>query len=337
MTIDIHHHMLPRELVNALTEHSVTTMGGEPLPAWRSQASLDMMDRTNIDRAILSAPIPLHFVAPPAAATMATEINRFAHECTLRWPDRFGYFASLPLPDVESAVAEATSTLDQHGAAGVAMLTNHAGIYQGDPRLDPLYEELNKRQAVAFVHPTVFAAGDYPVRSSDGSPIPCIQPSQLEFGFDSTRAVANLLLTQVDRRFPDIRFVFTHSATCVPCVLHKLLDRKRLVEAYTAYIHDHGTPPPTPELLTQLQSAEAEARQRIRWFYFDTALSTAAPVLDALTAIVDTTHILFGTDFPFGQEIGLQYTLDGINSYPNFTDEDRTHILATNAADLLDR
>lgn len=337
MTIDIHHHMLPSQLVAALTEHSLHTMGGEPLPAWQPQASLDIMDRSSISRAVLSAPIPLHFLEPGPAAVMANEINRFAEECTRRWPDRLAYFASLPLPDIDAAVSEAISALDEHGAAGVGMLSNHAGLYQGDPRLDPLYEELNDRRAVAFVHPTVFTAGVYPAQPSDGSPIPTIQPSQLEFGFDSTRAVANLLFNQVDRRFPDIRFVFTHSATCVPSVLHKLLDRKPMVDAYTSHIRDHGTPPPVQDLLTQLRTAEDEARERIRWFYFDTALSTAAPTLDALAAIMPTTHILLGTDFPFGQEIGLRYTLDGIHTYPHFTDSDRTQVLETNAQTLLDR
>jgi len=337
VTVDIHHHMVPPLLVNALAEHDVHTMGGEPVPAWQPQVSLDIMDRSNIARAVLSVPIPLHFLEPGPAATMANEINRFAEECTRRWPDRFTYFASLPLPDIDAAVAEAISALDQHGAAGVAMLSNHAGLYQGDPRLDPLYRELNTRQAVAFVHPAVFTAGAYPTQPSDGSPIPTIQPSQLEFGFDATRAVANLLFNQIDRRFPGIRFVFTHSATCIPSVLHKLLNRKPIVEAYTAYVRDHGGPPPVQDLLTRLRAAEDEARQRIRWFYFDTALSTAAPVLDALTAIVPTTHILLGTDFPFGQEIGLRYTLDGIHTYRHFTDSDRTQVLATNARALLGR
>jgi predicted TIM-barrel fold metal-dependent hydrolase len=217
------------------------------------------------------------------------------------------------------------------------MLSNHAGIYQGDPQLDSLYAELNQRRSVVLVHPTVFTGGVYPTQPSAGSPIPAIQPSQLEFGFDSTRAVANLLFNQVDRRFPDIRFVFTHSATCVPSVLHKLLDRQPMIEAYAAYVHDHGTPPPVQDLLTGLRAAEDEARQRIRSFYFDTALSTAAPTLDLLGSIVPTTHILLGTDFPFGQEIGLRYTLDGIDNYPHFTDGDRTMVYETNARTLLDR
>jgi predicted TIM-barrel fold metal-dependent hydrolase len=335
VTIDIHHHMLPPQLTDALTAQGVHALGGEPIPAWKPEASLDIMDRNAIARAILSAPIPLHFLDPEPAAALATEINDFGAECSRRWPERFGYFASLPLPHVDAAVAEAVSALDRQGAAGVVVLSNHAGLYQGDPRLDPLYTELNRRRAVVFVHPAVFAPDGYPTQPGDGSPVPGIQPSQLEFGFDSTRAVANLLLHQVDRRFPDIRFVFTHSATCVPSVLHKLLDRAPMVEAYTAYLRDHGTLPPAQALIDQLRTAETEARQRIRWFYFDTALSTARPVLDALTAIVPTTHVLLGTDFPFGQEVGLKYTLDGIDAYPDFTAADRAHVRAANARALL--
>jgi predicted TIM-barrel fold metal-dependent hydrolase len=337
VSIDIHHHMLPPHLVAALADHGVHTIGGEPVPAWQPQASLEIMDRSGIERAILSVPIPLHFLDPEPAAALARDINRFAADCTRRWPGRFGYLASLPLPDVGAAVTEGISALDHHGASGVAILSNHAGLYQGDPRLDPLYEQLDKRHAVAFVHPAVFTADRYPTQPTDGSPVPGIQPSQFEFGFDATRAVANLLFGHIDRRFPGIRFVFTHSATCVPSVLHKLLDRKPMVEAYTAYIRDHGTPPPVGYLLQQLHAAEAEARQRVRWLYFDTALSTAAPVLDALTAIAPTTHILLGTDFPFGQEIGLRYTLDGIRDYPRFSDDDRIHVLTTSAQAILAR
>lgn len=161
MSIDIHHHMLPPHLVAALADNGVHAIGGEPIPAWEPRASLEIMDRSGIARAILSAPIPLHFLDPEQAAAMASDINRFAADCTRRWPGRFGYFASLPLPDTGAAVAEATSALDRHGASGVGLLSNHAGLYQGDPQLDPLYAELDKRQAIAFVHPAVFTAGSY--------------------------------------------------------------------------------------------------------------------------------------------------------------------------------
>ena len=334
MCIDIHHHMLTPGLVEALDARRVRAVGGEPVPTWKPEASLAIMDQAGIERAVLSCPIPLHFLDSGATA-MARELNEFGAECVSRWPDRFGYFATLPLPDVEAAADEAARTLDNSGASGVLMLSNHAGLYQGSAVLDPLYAELNRRRAVAFIHPTVYTDTDYPIEPNAGSPIPTIQPSQLEFGFDATRAVANLLINEVPKRFPAIRFVFTHSASCVPSVAHKLINRKPIVAAYAAYIKEHEQPPPVDDLLDQLAVAEAAAREQIAKLYFDTALSTASPVLDALTSLVPTSHILLGTDFPFGQEIGLQYTLRGIERHPGFSDDDRVAILGGNASALV--
>src|SRR5262245_44693308 len=225
MTIDVHHHMLPPALTAALAEHGVTAIGGEPLPAWEPSQSIELMVRAGIARAVLSVPIPLHFVPPDEAARLSGEINRFGVDCVRQWPDRFGFFASLPLPDVATSAAVAAVALDEQGAAGVAMLSNHAGVYQGDPSFDPLYEELDRRDAVVFVHPAVFTGDRYPTEPTAGTTVADVQPSQLEFGFDTTRAIANLIFHDVDRRFPRIRFLFTHSAACLPSVVHKLLDR----------------------------------------------------------------------------------------------------------------
>jgi predicted TIM-barrel fold metal-dependent hydrolase len=334
MYVDIHHHMLTPNLVEALGAHGVHTIGGEPLPPWKPEVSLAVMDQVGIERAVLSCPIPLHFLDSGAAASMARDLNERAAECAARWPGRFGYFAALPLPDVSAAVREAAYALDTADASGVVMLSNHAGVYQGDPALDPLYDELDRRHAIAFIHPTVYTGSAYPTEPTAGSSIPTIQPSQLEFGFDATRAVANLIINEVPDRFPEIRFVFTHCGSCVPSVAHKLINRKAMVAAYTAHIQDHGQPPPVDELLNQLENAEAIARQQITKLYFDTALSTAPHVLDALLALVPTSHLMLGTDFPFGQEIGLCYTLHGIIHYPRFTDDDRTAVLHGNAGRL---
>jgi 6-methylsalicylate decarboxylase len=324
-SIDMHHHMLTNELVDALTSHGIHAAGGEPLPDWSPELSLTMMDRAGIETAVLSVPIPLHFLEAGDAAQMARRLNEYAVGLIDHWPGRFAYLATLPMPDVEAAVAEATRALD-NGACGVAMLSNHAGVYQGDSSLQPLYEELDRRHAVAFIHPADPAVTN---------PLPDVQSSQLEFGFDATRAVANLMINQVPQRFPEIQFVFTHSGSCVPSVAHKLINRKPMVAAYMTHIREHGAPPPVDELLDQLSAAENAARDQIAGLYFDTALSTAEPVLDALTALVPTSHIVLGTDFPFGQEIGLRYTLRGIDRYPAFTDDDRAAVLQRNTQALL--
>jgi 6-methylsalicylate decarboxylase len=206
---------------------------------------------------------------------------------------------------------------------------------QGDAVLTPLYDELNTRHAVVFVHPTVCTGPAYPTDPTAGSPLPGIQPSQLEFGFDATRAAANLIICDIPDRFPNIRFVLTHSGSCVPSVVYKLIDRRPMVAAYTAYLRDHGQPPPVEDLRGQLENAESVARRQVAKLHFDTALSTAPHVLDALLSLVPKSHVLLGTDFPVGQEIGLGYTLRGIAQYPGFTGADRTAVLRRNASRLL--
>jgi 6-methylsalicylate decarboxylase len=146
MSIDIHHHMLTPNLVDALEAQGVRTIGGEPLPSWKPEMSLAVMDRIGIELAVLSCPIPLHFLDSGGAASMSRDLNEDAADYADRRPGRFGYFATLPLPDVGAAVDEAVRALDTAGAFGVLMLSSHAGLYQGDAALDPLYDELNRRQ-----------------------------------------------------------------------------------------------------------------------------------------------------------------------------------------------
>lgn len=81
------------------------------------------------------------------------------------------------------------------------------------------------------------------------------------------------------------------------------------------------------ELLNQLQKAEAVARRQIANLYFETAYRQLRTYSNRCSRWFRQPHLLFGTDFPFGQEIGLRYTLRGIGSYPGFSDDDRTGIL----------
>ena len=109
--IDVHHHMLPPAFVDQLDAHGIHSVGGEPLPAWTPEMSLTMMDDAGIERAVLSMPIPLHFLDAHAAAATADETNDYGADLARRWPDRFSYFATLPLPDVDAAVGEVVRAL----------------------------------------------------------------------------------------------------------------------------------------------------------------------------------------------------------------------------------
>jgi 6-methylsalicylate decarboxylase len=333
--IDVHHHMLGASLAAELEAVGVTALGGEAIPRWRAEDSLEVMDRYAIDVAILSVPVPLQFGDAAKRRAVARALNETAAETVARWPNRFGFFATLPLPDVDAALAELRFAFDELHAKGVAVLTNHGGVYQGDARFDELYAELDRRAAVVFIHPTVFCGDRMPQTQGAGSPIPTLQPSLLEFAFDTTRAVANLVIAKTLDRFPRIRFIVTHSGACVPSVAHRLVDRAPLVRAYRQALAEGGMPPPVEELASMLRRAERDALASVRRFFFDTALSTSADVLASLTGLVPTSQLLLGTDYPMGQEIGLYYTLDGLEAYAGFGEADRRRIKADTAQAIL--
>jgi predicted TIM-barrel fold metal-dependent hydrolase len=329
--IDVHHHMFPARLTDALLRAGVDRIGGEPVVNdWSPERSLVLMDRYGIDAAILSVPVPLQFADARPRRLLARELNEFGHETTRRFPGRFGFFATLPLPDVEAGVAEARYALDRLGADGVTMLTNHASVYQGDPRLAPIYAELDARQAVCFVHPTV-PTGLHMPTGNTGSPIPALQPSLLEFPFDTTRAVASLLVSRTLDRFPRIRFVFTHCGGCVSSLANRLIDRHPIVSAYAA---GH---PSLGHIESLLGDAQRDAREHLGKLYYDVALSSDTNALSSLLGLVSPRRLLLGTDFPMAQEIGAHLTLRGLDEFSRLTAEDRARVRSETAADLFRR
>lgn len=165
--IDVHHHYVTAELVEALARAGVHDVGGQPLAAHRPIDSLPAMDRYEIDAALLSVPIPLDV---PDARRAARALNEAGAAVVAAAPGRFGLLATLPLPDVDGALEEIAYAFDTLGADGLLLLSNYAGVHLGDPAFDPVFAELDRRAAVALVHP---AAGS--------SPVPALAPSLFEF------------------------------------------------------------------------------------------------------------------------------------------------------------
>ncbi len=109
---------------------------------------------------------------------------------------RFGLLASLPLPDVDAAIAEIAHCCDHLDVDGFVLLTNIGGTYLGDATFDPVFRELDRRGARVLIHPTSPACWEH---TSLERPRP-----MLEFFFDTTRAVVDLVLNGVIGRSPDI-------------------------------------------------------------------------------------------------------------------------------------
>jgi predicted TIM-barrel fold metal-dependent hydrolase len=330
--IDVHHHMFPAALTTALRDAGVAQLGGERVPqSWSPEDSLRVMDRYDIDVAMLSVPAQLPIRAAERRRGVARAVNTFGGTCRRRWPDRFGFFASLPLPDVASSLAELNRALDD-GAEGAAVLTNHDGVYPGDATFDELYAELDRRRLVAFVHPTVPPTGTV-AGSHCSTAAAQLQPSLLEFPFDTTRALASLVLARTVERFPGVRFVFTHCGGCLTAVADRLVDRKPIVARFEADSR-RGSRPSIDELETMLHDAQRATLAQLRKVHFDVALAGDARVIAGLCTVVPPGRLVLGTDYPMGQEIGVDVTFSTLRRCTTLSDAERSGVLSGNAVGL---
>ncbi|MEU2491224.1 amidohydrolase family protein [Streptomyces sp. NPDC007883] len=269
--IDVHAHFVTDSYVAAARAAGVEHPDGMPgWPAWSAEEHLDMMKRSGIDKSYLSISSPgVHFWDDGEARALAREVNEFGARVRTEDPQRFGLFASLPLPDVEGSLAEAAHALDILGADGVVVETNHHGLYLGDPRFEPLWEELDRRSAVVFVHPTSAPHAD---ELALGRPRP-----MLEFLFDTARTASDLLLRGVLARRPQIRWILTHGGGVLPL----LADRMELFRTRVG-----GGAVDAPSAVEQLGR-----------LWYDMAGTPFPRQVPALGAAFGTERLLYGSDY----------------------------------------
>lgn len=283
--IDVHAHFLPEVYAAALRTAGLATVdGGMPVPAWSEAAALEMMDRQGIATAMVSLSSPsAAFLPVDQRPGLIREVNAAGAALVGAHPDRFGHFASLPLPDIEASLAEITHAFDVLGADGVILMTNVDGEYLGSPRFAPVFAELDRRGAAVFIHPASPACFD---ALALGRPAPL-----LEFPLDTTRTVTDLIYNRVLQTHPGIRVIVPHGGGALPALAARIA-----AFANVPFI----TPRPV---------SEQEAFEALRGLYYDLALSTHPVALNALRGLAPLEHILFGSDWPFTPEPGVARNL----------------------------
>ncbi len=244
-------------------------------PRWSEREDIDTMDALGIRSALLSISSPgVHFGSDAAARELARRVNAEAARLCQTHPGRFGWFASTPLPDIAGAVTEASRALDEQGADGVCVESNHRGLYLGDARLNPFYEALNARRAVLFIHPTSPGCRDCGSLSV-GYPAPL-----LEFMFETTRTVTQMILNGVTERYPNLRIIVPHAGAALSIFAAR-------VDTQVAGLS--GRPD------AKFPSIQAEMRK----LYYDLAGAPVPVLLHAILQIADPHRILYGSDWPF--------------------------------------
>jgi predicted TIM-barrel fold metal-dependent hydrolase len=273
------------------------------------------MDRMQITTALLSAPdADLLYRDRGIALRLSRLMNELFSDAVGTWPDRFGAFASLPMPHIDDALGEMSYALDELNLDGVMLSTSYDGRYPGSPEFDGLLVELNRRHCAVFVHP-VSPIGmdrlelDFPA-------------SLLEYAFDTARCIANLLRYRVPARFPDIKFIFSHGGGALPYLLPRLT------------LMDHFL---TPGHKLHVEEDRSGLARGMRSFYYDTALASTEPVLALLDQIVGIDRVVFGTDYPQVPENFIQATVDAVVRSKTLDDKKRCEIVRGNALRLIPR
>ncbi len=274
--IDIHHHFVPDAYKDALGAAGAAC----PPPGlqaqlrdWTVARSLDAMDEAGIASALLSITTPgINFGDHAKARALARHCNDAGARLVADHKNRFGLFAALPLPDLAASLAEIAYAFDTLKADGIGLYTNYGAKWLGHEDFAPLLEELNRRQAIAFVHPIA---------------APCcslLQPefndAVIEYGTDTTRTIASLVFSGAAARFPAIKWIFCHGGGTMPYLIERFLGEAK-----------------RPHNAKHLPQGVMHELQR---FHYDIAQTANPAPMSCLKQLIPATQILYGTDYPYG-------------------------------------
>ncbi len=313
--IDAHSHYLPPTYAQALADEGLVTLdGGFPVPQWSAEKTLAHMDRHDIEASMLSVSSPtVGFLKDPLARRrLAREVNEFAAALVKSRPNRFGGFATLPLPDVQASLDEIGYALEVLRLDGVVMETNVHGVYLGDARLDSIFADLNRRRATVFLHPT-----SPPCLESVGlgRPAPI-----LEFPMDTARTITDLVFAGTLTRYPDIRMIIPHAGGALTAVAER-------IAAFSSL----------PFLNQRPAGGAAEVNRVLASLYYDLAGSASDAAIERLRRLTSMTHILFGSDFPFTPAAGIDANVESFRTLTGLTISEHEAIAKGNASRLFPR
>jgi 6-methylsalicylate decarboxylase len=319
--IDVHHHVASPGWIDAMQARG--KLRG-PWLKWSAAKAVENMEHDGVAAAVVSITTPgVWFGDVASARKLARECNEYAARLAADHPGRFGSFATLPMPDIEGSLAEIEYVLDVLKAEGICMFTSygahtdHGDRWLGDAVFMPVLEELNRRKAVVYVHPTS------PCCCSQC--LPYLLSSIIEYGTDTTRAIASLVFTGASRRFRNIRFIFSHAGGTMPFLIERFFQQKRSQDL---------APGQLTKQLTKSELSRLDPLHEVRRFYYDTAQATHVAPMSALTKVVPVSQIVFGTDFPYRT---IAEHVEGLKKSGVFSRSDLRAIDRENALRLLPR
>lgn len=293
--IDVHHHVVPPQF------QSTTPM---PVKVPSTEEQLSNLEEFGVTAAVTSITPRILDANPGRIRSVVRACNEFQASLIRDHPSRFGSFAALPLPDVDGALEEVAYALDVLKLDGIGLFSNQGGRYLGDPVFDEVFAELSRRRAVIFVHP---AHCEAPEHTNLHAP-----DAIVEYVFDTTRAVVNLLFNGTLERYPGVQMIFSHGAGAAPYIMTRI---SGMDANPTAKVNDTVA--------------------AMRSLYYDTTSATMHCTLRCIQELADVSHVVWGTDMPFLHGERLRTEIHHWDDYDGFDAAAKRAVEHDNALRLL--
>ena len=291
---DWHSHAIPDSYRELVARHGSLLDEGFPLPRWSAEAHLQLMDEAGIETSVLTLPAPHPYWGD--IEETKREVRRLNEEMAEITNDqspitnhKLAFCATLPLPDVDAAIAEARYAMDSLGAVGVKLATNVYGQYLGDSVLDPLMQFLSDRHAVVILHPHK----PTPVNAQVMQQTPLAMQEYLS---ETTRAVCNMLSRNVLARYPNMRVIVPHAGAFLPIAI------PRMRSLY-------------PVMKQNGLVGEIDFEANIASLWFDLADSPSDETVQALLTLTTRDHLLYGSDYPYVAPQVIKNNMERMKSY----------------------
>ncbi len=302
--IDFHHHVTPPEYIRIMEEYGITGNTGVRFKKFTPAADQLIMKKTNIDFAYLSISTPgVYLKDDRTSAALARTVNDYIGEMVKTYPAKYGGFGALPFPAVQESLEEIEYIFDVLKLSGICVLSDVRGTYFGEPGFDELFQELNRRKALVFIHPEdmFFHKGLYLGLTH-----------VFERSLSTTRSVYNLLLNGYLEKYPDINFILSHGGGALPVMADKIA---------AEYFRMRNIAPGPEQYNDKIGL--------LKNLYFDTA-QRGYEILNALNAFCGSGHIVFGSDLPYIPPFEIRMNHKEIAAYGDFTHQEKSNLYSGN-------
>lgn len=326
MRIDVHAHYYPSAYLRLLFElgayDEIPVFGLVPPPDLSMsvpecdaleremiETRLTDMDAGGVDVQVLSLGLQPYFANVEKCVIAIGFINDLYKSLMKAHPGRFTAFGSVPLPHVPEAIDEIARCLDVLGLAGISLGCSAQGILLDDPLFEPIWAELDARNAVVYLHPGAGIVDSIPGCMDYHLAADFVSPAEVAI------TASRLVVTGLMRRYSNVSIILATLGGTLPFLSHR---------------YDRGLSQEHPELHQNLGGFT----EHLRRFHYDTSVIEEPAALRLATERFGADRILLGSDYS-RRGVTTQRAVEYVMSAPFLSPADKHAILDANAYDLL--